>query len=151
MSANGRTESPMRGLSRGVSEFCHDLITLVELQSRLLQAELNESVRAFWTPIAMLLAGVVLALGGVPIVLACFALALSESTGISPAAAFAIAAAFGVAAAASLLLAGWYVLTSRPTPFAESQAELAKNIQWIKQTLRQARLRSPRSGTHGDI
>ena len=108
MSANGAAKSPARAVARSMGELCHDLLTLTELQARLLAVELGASARQIRLPLLVLVAGCVLGVASLPVVLAWFALFLMEVAGMTAAAAFGITALAAIIISAILIAGGWW-------------------------------------------
>src|SRR5688500_2820931 len=79
----GRSELPPRAVARSTGEFLHDVTTLAELQGKLLLVESKQGLTKLVMPIALLVLGVVIALGCVPIALAALAITLVQAAEFS--------------------------------------------------------------------
>src|SRR5688572_5913699 len=109
---NGRSELPPRAVARSTGEFLHDVTTLAELQGKLLLVDCKQGLSKLIMPIALLVLGIVIALGCVPIALAALAITLVQAAEFSLAAAMGIALAVGVVLALAVSLAGYFWLRS---------------------------------------
>jgi uncharacterized membrane protein YqjE len=130
--ANGSPEGRVVG---GIADFGNDVATLAELQLQLAQLDLQECVAQAKIPAAVIAAGLVVALGSVPVVLlgvaklVALALNIGEGWGtlLTGIAALVLAAvASGVAAMR---------LTPSFTSLRRSREELARNVAWIRTVL----------------
>jgi hypothetical protein len=132
ISSNG--ESPPLG--KNLSGFTRDVLTLAELQFKLLAVDCRDARASVGRGILLLGAGFILALAVIPVLVAALGFSLVELAGWSH------AAAFGTAALVSLLLAlvsgwyGWSRIKSASSTFQRSRAELRETFLWIKESLR---------------
>jgi hypothetical protein len=136
------SESAAGAVARSTGEFLHDLVTLGELQLRLLAVDGQEGLTRFLWPVAVILSGLALILAALPVLLIALALTLTELWQFTP------AQAAGIAAGASLLVSlllmaigygGWRAASGGM--FDRSQREWKQNVRWIKDALQ-------RSGGH---
>ncbi len=134
---NGRQASPPRAAVRDVGQLAHRVLTLLELQTELLQADSREGLAGSARPAAILLGGIVVGLGSVPVLLLAMAQALREWAGASWAASYFIAALVGLSIAVAAILIGGRLLRRGLAAFDRSRGELRRNLAWVKQALRQ--------------
>ena len=135
-STNGRSESPPRAVARSAAEFVHDVLTLAELQGKLLVVDVETGLQKLIWPAAGLVVGVVLALCCVPLGLAAIALAIDETTRLTLAQSFGVVLG-GAALVASVLIVGAVMyLRHGWNMFDRSRSELSRNLQWSKDMLR---------------
>ncbi len=123
-------------LGRNVSGFAHDLVTLGELQVRLLAVDCQDASRRAGLGIVGLGIGALAALGAVPLVFVTFAVALVELGGWSQTAAFALATVSGLVLGAIAMFFGWRRLLRAGTTFGRSKAEFVQSMKWVKESLR---------------
>ena len=50
---NGRNELPPQAVARGASEFMHDVVTLAELQGKLVVIDFRDGMAKLITPLAL--------------------------------------------------------------------------------------------------
>lgn len=136
---NGRGQKAGTALRSNVGDFAHDILTLSELQGRLLLVDLKEARTRALRPLALGVVGAVLLLASFPV--AMFGLAeLLALTGLPTWAALLISAAVGVVISGLLGWLAWRTIRSTFTVFSRSRDEFSQNLTWIKSALR--------SGTH---
>jgi len=135
---NGSTHSPPSRVAKGMGELTHDIVSLVELQFELFRVDCREGLRRILIPVALLLFAGIVALGTVPIVLILLAEFLTQSAGLSRAAAFLIAALSGFIVALAIGVAGWLYLRGVVHVFERSREELTSNMTWIKHALKRS-------------
>jgi len=142
--ANG-AETPPQAVARSSMEFLHDLITLGELQAKLLLLDAQEGLTrlAIWA--GVLAVGALLALACFPVCLAVIALWIAELGGLSTAQAFTISLLLGLIVAAAMIGAGIYTIRSRATFLQRSWTEWRQNVRWVKETLRRLSSSGPRN------
>jgi Putative Actinobacterial Holin-X, holin superfamily III len=132
---NGSPAAASKGLARNVGEFAHDVLTLAELQGRLLIADVQEFRQRMVIPGLVLLGGVMLGLACFPIALAGLAFALVEVLELSNATGFLLALVIGAVLSAVLCVIGWLQVRSHVAVLGRSKREFAHNLSWIKKVL----------------
>ena len=133
---NGSTQSPPKGVAKGMGELAHDIVSLAELQLELFRVDCLEGLRRILIPVVLLLFGGFVAVGTVPIALILVAEFLVQTAGLSRTAAFSIAAMSGVIVAVAIGVVGWSYLRGVVRVFERSREELASNMTWIKHALK---------------
>jgi len=120
-----------------LGELVHDAVTLAELQVELLKVDLRDAGQGVKGALALLVAGLVLALGCVPVLLLAGAQGLI--TGLNWPAPWAYAAIGAVAAvvAGALLWIGLHRGSGALRTVQRSKAEFAETLRWFKGSLRQ--------------
>ena len=131
-----RGELPPQAVARGATEFLHDVVTLAELQGKLVLLDFREGLAKLVTPVVAVFAGAAIGLGCVPIALAALALLLQEITTLSLAACFGISLAVGLFACGVLTIVAFGVVKSGLKMFDRSLYEWGRNRKWIKDTLK---------------
>ena len=135
---NGSTQSPPKGVAKGMGELTHDIVSLAELQFELLRIDCREGIRRILLPVALLLFAGIMAVGTVPIALMLVAELLVQTAGLSQAAAFSIAAMSGVIVAVTIGVVWWSYLRGVVRVFKRSREELTRNMTWIKHALKRS-------------
>jgi hypothetical protein len=136
MSRRNGSAPPPDGVTKGMGELMHDIVSLAELQFELFRSDCREGLKRMLIPVALLLAAGIVAAGTVPIALILVAEFLAQAAGLSRAAAFSIAAIGGFIVAAAIGLAGWSHIRGVVRVFERSREELTRNMAWIKHTLK---------------
>ncbi|MBX3443939.1 MAG: phage holin family protein [Planctomyces sp.] len=132
---NGADASARR-FGRNLSGFAHDVATLAELQFRLLAVDLRDAKKAAGLAVMLMAAGLVLAFGMIPILLAALAYVLVDFAGWPLSAAFGVVALGAVVLAAGMAFVGWKRLTRGTATLNRSRRELKETFHWIKESLR---------------
>ena len=133
---NGSVQEPSEGVAKDLGELTHDVVSLAELQFELFRNDCRDGLKGLLIPVALLLLAGILAAGSVPVALIFIAEILAQTAGLSRAAAFSIAALGGLIAAAALGVVGWSHIRGVGRVFERSREELARNMSWIKQSLK---------------
>ena len=128
-------ETTTGAVARSAGELLHDLVTLSELQGRLLLTDAREGVADLLTPVAVIAVGVLLLVGCIPVALVTLALLLIETTSLTQVQAFGFSLLVGVALGAILALGGVWYLRHRSPMFQRTQSEWRSNVKWAKDAL----------------
>lgn len=136
-------ETPPQGVARSSIEFVHDLITLGELQAKLVMVDVKQGVQhlAIWA--GVLIIGGFLALACFPLCITAIALWIAEAWNLSIAQAFGLSVFLGLLIAAGMIAAAVYGLRKHANFLERSWTEWRQNVRWVKETLR--RLSTSRS------
>lgn len=136
VNGTGKAAETITGAAaRNAGELLHDLVTLSELQGRLLVTDAREGVANLVTPIAVIAAGVLVLVGCIPVALVTVALLLIATTSLTQVQAFGIALGVGLVLGAILAGGGlWYLRHGNPI-FHRTQVEWRHNMQWAKDAL----------------
>ena len=138
-----RQASAAAGVRDGVGDLLHDVVSLSELQVQLLAVDARESVEKAKAPIGLLIGGIVLALGAVPVLLLSLGEALTLWLGWERALSYLVSGLAGTVIAGVLLYLAWQQAGAVLAVFDRSRVELAENVRWIKYALTRGR-RPPR-------
>ena len=103
---------------------------------RAVPKRLPQGLKGLLLPAALLLLAGIVAAGTVPVALMVVAELLAQAAGLSRAASFSIAALGGFGVAVALGVAGWSRIRGVGRVFERSREELARNMNWIKQSLK---------------
>ena len=136
---NGASNTDSHGLAWDVGSFANDTLTLTELQTQLLAADVKEFGRQVWAPSLVMLGGLALALACFPIALVTLALGLVQLLETSYFIAFLIVLAVGAISSLLLCLFGWIKIRERAAVLQRSRDELMRNLSWIKRVLTRTR------------
>lgn len=134
---NGHQEhSPAADVGSNVADFSHDLISLTELQIQLFAVDVREGTSHSVIPVVLIVAGLILALGAVPVLLLGVAWALVHYAELSQEVALLATGLTALVIAGLMAWVGWRRMQSALSIFTRSQHELKENIYWIKQALK---------------
>ncbi len=132
-------ETPARSVARNTGEFLHDLVTLGELQLRLLMLDGQEGLQRFIWPVVGIFAGLACGFAALPVLLIAFSLMLTELWQFTPAQAAGIAAGAGLLIGLLLIGGGWLGWRAvRGGMFERSEREWKQNVRWIKDALQRS-------------
>lgn len=119
-------------LRREAGGFAHDLLALVELQSRLFMVEVREVRRQSILPSLLMISGLLLGASCFPIALIAFALCLAQWANLSIATSFLFVLVVGLLSSLLLLFISSMILRKRSHLFRRSQEEFLRNYVWFK-------------------
>jgi hypothetical protein len=133
---NGSSTAPSDGVAKDVGELTHDIVSLAELQFELFRNDCRKGMKGLLLPVALLLLAGIVAAGTVPVALIAVAELLTQAAGLSRAVSFSIAALGGFGVAVAMGVVGWSRIRGIGRVFERSREELARNMSWIKQSLK---------------
>jgi hypothetical protein len=119
----------------GVAEFSENLLSLAELQARLVALELQQNVAAAQISVPVILAGAVLAVVSLPLVLAGIAELLVSELGMKHGYALLSVAVVALAIAATAVALALGRLRRALAGFPISREEFARNLNWVRTVL----------------
>jgi hypothetical protein len=132
----GTNHSPGGEIRHGVSQLARDVITLMELQTELLQVDLRTWLRRSVMPAIVCGAvAVVAALASFPLLLLSLAYYLAEVAGLTLASAMLAAAGVGVGIAGIAAVIAVIAAKRGRGAFSRCRTEFARNVRWLKQVL----------------
>jgi hypothetical protein len=147
---DGASWEPKRAAGN-MADVLHDVVTIVELQWRLLIANGRSTMKRALGSAAMAAVGFAILLGCAPVAMLVESALLVERFGWKPSSALATSLATGLLASIVVIGAAWARLRSTLSQLEPSRDELAQNVKWIKHVLRRrggAHSGPPRSETH---
>ena len=147
MNGKGAASSPARGLVTNFYEFASDILTLVELQTKLFAEDARLGRKRFVAPAILLFCGAGLILSCLPIALVTIALLLMELAAWSPAQAFLATVGIGLLTGILLASGAAYFLRNSLGVFQRSLNECDANVRWVKNALRRFGRRTNEPGT----
>ncbi len=130
--------APARSMSSSVRQLGSDVITLMELQAELLQVDVREWVQSFIRPLVALVVAAIILLATAPVALVSLGYLLAATTELPLWGAMMTAAGVGLGLAALSAGVGVWLLKRDRRMLHRFSAELRKNVQWLKETLRSA-------------
>ena len=134
--ADQQEDQPFRTVARNTGEFAEDVLTLAELQAKLLMLESREWIQSQLLFVAVGTAGVAIGAGLIPIVFLTVAAILVESAGLSNAQALFASTCLGMLVVGGLLGSAYAMSRKITTPFKRSSREWDTNFRWIRNMLR---------------
>jgi uncharacterized membrane protein YqjE len=126
---NGDTTS--RSFSSSASDLARDVGELLELEGKLLLADIQSAKKRFISGVVMAVGAIVIALAALPLFLASIAWALVEFAQWSAAGAFALVSLVAIAGAAATIYFAWKKIADCGNAFSRSKTEWAANIRCI--------------------
>jgi hypothetical protein len=118
------------------SDLAHDVLELAELQGELLKLDAIASWKTTRTGVTLLVVGACLLLGCVPILWLTIAEALVEFAEWPRTLSLAVALVIGLVVAGGVAAAAWLKLKSMFASFERSREEFARNLDWVKTSLK---------------
>lgn len=130
-----RPESAPGAMARSAGELLHDVVTLSELQARLLVADAREGVTHLVTPIVIIAIGLLVILGCIPVAFITLALLLVETTTLTAVQAYGVSLLSGLVFGAALAAGGYWYLRHGSPVFERTQIEWRQNMKWAKDAI----------------
>lgn len=138
-STNGqRIDETAAAVGGNVANLASDLLSLAELQARLVALDLRESGAQALIPAAVVTGGVCLALGTVPVLLLGISGALAGAVSISLVSAEMMVSVVAMAAAAVCVWIGCQKMIAALNVLHRSREEFEANLRWIKKAIQQS-------------
>lgn len=136
---NGASMNEPHGLAWDLGSFANDAMTLTELQSQLLAADMRECTRRGWVPSLFVVGSAALGLACFPIALVTAALGLVKFFELSHFTAFLSVLVVGASGSILLGIIGWIKVRERAATLRRSRDELMRNLRWIKRVITRTR------------
>lgn len=136
---NGTSMNEPHGLAWDLGSFANDAMTLTELQSQLLAADMRECSRRAWVPSLFVVGSVALGLACFPIALVTVALGLVQFLELSTFMAFLIVLVAGAIGSVLMGIIGWIKVRERAATLRRSRDEMVRNLRWIKRVITRTR------------
>lgn len=140
MNTNGRARNQEPNVAASFSELTHDAIELAELQAKLFALDMKCTTQRTRTSLILLVNGVCLLLGTMPVALITVAQFCMQNLEWTPVGAYAMATLVGIVLSGSILGAAWMRFQSGMHVLERSREELGRNIAWVKASLRSGAL-----------
>jgi len=137
-SVNGHAvEESAAGVGENVVNLAYDLVSLSELQAKLLLLDLQEGSAQAAAPTALLTGGVCLALGSLPVLLLGLGGVLATWTSLSTLVAWLIVSTVALLVGAVSIRLAVVQLRQASLILMRSRSELNETISWIKKVIQQ--------------
>jgi hypothetical protein len=133
-SGNGRAEAPATVIAQNLGDCARDVVELGDLQIRLLQADLKQSMRQAILPAVSCALALAFGMACFPVLLMAIAYLFVELAQWSFAASFFAATGIGLLIAGLLGAVAWWAVR-RITGLERSKKELTENVRWLKEAL----------------
>ena len=137
-------ESP-GGMGENVANLASDLMTLAELQTKLLWLDLQQSRIQAQFPLVMIVTGILTVLGVIPVAILSLGDAVASSSELPQYAARLIVAGGFLLVAIIAVWQGAAGLARATRTLERSKAELQDNLTWIKKVIQQTTTSNRRS------
>jgi hypothetical protein len=135
MNTNGKPKSDPNVVA-SFTGLAHDVVELAELQGQLLKLDAVASGRTMRGGIALLMVGIGLLLGCMPILWLIIAESLVEFAGWTRTPALGLSLLVGLVITGGVIALSWMKLQTVFSSFQRSQEELTRNVKWIKTALK---------------
>jgi uncharacterized membrane protein YciS (DUF1049 family) len=145
VNTNGHAKPREPNVAASFTGLAHDAIELAELQARLLKLDAQAAARNSGIGAALVVVGVCLLLGCVPVALLAFGEWFVVQFDWSRGTAYAAAAAIGLALSAVAATAAWMRVRTALASLQRSRDELNRNLAWIKANLKRDKPTGPTS------
>ncbi len=132
-SMNGSSSKPAKAIARNATEFVGDVVTLGELQFKLLTLDLRDGSRKLLLPLTLVAIGGCCVIGGVTVLLASLGIALRAYLPLWGA--LLCAGLAGLVIGGGFLAVATRLLTHPAAILDRSRTEWNKNLQWFKSAL----------------
>ncbi len=130
-----KTGAPEKRIQRNVSAFLHNIIELFELQVKLLTVDLRDASNSLKIPAILLVFGLCLFLGMIPVLLAGLGILLHQQAEWNLGTSLVGVAIVATLIASGLCYAGLKLSMAGISLLQRSQEELKENVAWIKSAL----------------
>jgi hypothetical protein len=120
-----------RTFGASASDLARDVGELLELEAKVLLADVEKAKRRFVSGVVMAVAAIVVAMAALPILFAALAWALVEFAQWSAAAAFGFVSVVALVAAATAIYFAWKKIVDCGSAFSRSRAEWKSSVRCI--------------------
>ena len=128
-------KSPINTLRSSTRMLVHDAVELAELQLQLFAADGRDMARKSTPPLLMIMAGLVIAISGLPLFMVGLAYALVELAGFPVWIAMFSSAVIGVVIGGTAVMVGIKWLQPQLEIWRRSAGELKENVEFLKGSL----------------
>jgi hypothetical protein len=129
---SGENGIPESQVFEGITGFGSDIATLAELQGRLALIDLKECLQKALVPLALVLAGLIVLTGALPVALLGVAALLARALSISVAAAQLLTGGMSLAVAIATIAVAAAKIGPSLNSFRRSREELTRNLAWLR-------------------
>ncbi|AGA25401.1 phage holin family protein [Singulisphaera acidiphila] len=132
---NGSTNGSAENMVGSIAGFGNDVATLAELQLKLAALDFKETAGRALIPLALVVVGLVVILGSVPVAIGGVSLLIAQVLGISLGWALLLTAITILGLAALVVVIAGRKLGASLEGFQRSRDELIRNVSWIRTVL----------------
>lgn len=137
LDSGGHSSGDTEDKRRGIGSLICDLMSLAELQGRLLKTDLDDIRKGGIIPVAMIMVGIVLLFATAPVFLLTIGWCLVEFAELPLWGAMMLSVGLGGLIPAALLVCfGWSILKRKSAVLQRSTAELKENSRWLKHRIK---------------
>ena len=126
---------PPENVARSIGGMCSDLLSLTELQMKLLKRDSAEAVHRTYFSIAILAIGLLILFACLPVGMLAIVYVLHEFAQLTMAMALIIVVASGLLVGTVLASVAYFKLKKVGNIFHRSQTEFSKNVDWLKNSM----------------
>lgn len=132
---NGSTNGAAENMVGSIAGFGNDVATLAELQLKLAALDFKETAGRAFIPLALVVVGLVVILGSVPVAIGGVSLLIAQVSGLSLGWALLLTAITTLGLAALVVVVAGRKLGASLEGFQRSRDELIRNVSWIRTVL----------------
>ena len=126
---------PPENVARSIGGMASDLISLSELQLKLLKRDSTEAVQRTYVSVAFLVIGLLILFACLPVGMLAIVYALHEFVQLDMASSLLIVVATSFVIGTLILAIAFFKLKKVGNIFHRSQTELVKNVDWLKSSM----------------
>ena len=126
---------PPENVARSVGGMCSDLLSLTELQLKLLKRDSSEAVRRTYVSVAFLVVGVLVLLACLPVGMLAIVYLLHEFCELDMALSLIVVVGTGFFLGTLFATIAYIKLKKVGNMFHRSQTEFSKNVDWLKSSM----------------
>jgi len=132
---NEHNGSPEGRVVGGIAEFGNDIATLVELQSKLVLIDLKECLGRALVPLGLIVAGLFVGLGTLPVILLGVADVLARALSLKAGEAMLVTGGAVLVLSVAVIVIASFKIGPSLASFNRSREELGRNLAWIRTVL----------------
>ncbi len=133
---NHKHRFPPAAVANNIGSLFGDILSLAELQMKLLKRDAAETVQRTYFAAGLLAIGALLLLACLPIAMLTIALLLREFTQLTLGQSLSIVLGSGLVAAFGAAAYGWFKLKRVGNIFRRSEEEFTRNVEWLKKSMK---------------
>ena len=126
---------PPENVARSIGGMFSDLLSLTELQMKLLKRDSSEAVQRTYVSIAILVVGLLILFACLPVGMLAIVYSLHEFGNLTMAMSLIIVVAAGLFLGVVLASIAYFKLKKVGNIFHRSQTEFSKNVDWLKNSM----------------
>ena len=126
---------PPENVARSIGGMFGDLVSLSELQLKLLKRDSTEAIQRTYVSIAFLVVGLLILFACLPVGMLAIVYVLHEFAELDMASSLLIVVASGLLSGIVIALIAFFKLKKAGNIFHRSQTEFSKNVDWLKNSM----------------